>query len=77
MGDGLADGPAIYLWFQFRLLVVADTIWSSGGRNAFRAFRDTLRMPYLSDDLVLEAIGAINPTAEHVLRNWPADPGQR
>jgi hypothetical protein len=72
MQDGLADGPANYLWFQFRLLVVANSIWDAGGRDAFRAFRDTLRRPHLGDDQILKAIGAIDPAAESALRKWPS-----
>lgn len=71
MEDGLADGPLNYLWFEFRLLEVAKAIWNAGGLTALRSFRDTLRRPSLSDDRILEAIGAINPEAERALNDWP------
>lgn len=71
MEDGLADGPLNYLWFEFRLLVVAKTIWNAGRMTALRSFRDTLRRPSLSDDQILTAIGAIDPDAERALNDWP------
>jgi len=72
MEDGLADGALNYLWFEFRLLVVAKSIWEAGGVTAFRRIYDTLRRPRLSDDQILAAVGAIHPEAERALRDWPA-----
>jgi hypothetical protein len=71
MEDGLADGPLNYLWFEFRLLVVAKSIWEAGGVRALRSFHSTLRRPDLSDDEVLEAVAAIEKRAERELSDWP------
>jgi hypothetical protein len=71
MVDGLAHGPHNYLWFEFRLLVVAKSIWSAAGVAALRSFRETLRCPGLSDEAILEAIGAIDSRAAKALNEWP------
>jgi hypothetical protein len=72
MEDGLADGPLNYLWFEFRLLVVARTIWNTGGLSALRTFRTTLQRRSLTDAQILDAITAIAPDAATALRHWPA-----
>jgi hypothetical protein len=69
--DGLADGPLNYLWFEFRLLVTARSIWDSGGARALREFHRTLRQSDLSDDQIFAAIHAVAPEAERGLRMWP------
>jgi hypothetical protein len=71
MEDGLADGPLNYLWFEFRLLVTARSIWDSGGARALREFHRTLRQSDLSDDQIFAAIHAVAPEAERGLRMWP------
>lgn len=70
MEEGLADGPLNYLWFEFRLLVTARSIWNAGGVAAFREFHRTLRRPGLSDDQILAAIRDIAPEADRGLRTW-------
>ncbi len=70
MEEGLADGPHNYLWFEFRLLVVAKIIWETGGVGGLRAFHSELRRTALSDEQILEAVGAISPAAERALSSW-------
>ena len=72
MQEGFADGPLNYLWFEFRLLVVAKTIWQAGGATALRAYRDTLRQQRLTDSQIIDAINAIAPDAAQALGDWPA-----
>jgi hypothetical protein len=71
MEERLADGPLNYLWFEFRLLVVARTIWNTDGLNALRSFRNTRRRQSMSDDQILNAIADINPEAATALSRWP------
>jgi hypothetical protein len=72
MEASLADGPLNYVWFQLRLLIVAEAIWQADGARAMRAFRDTLTGRGLDDADILGAIDAISPEAGTALRCWPA-----
>ena len=72
MGAPFADGPLNYVWFELRLLVIAQAIWQANGAQAMRAFRDTLTARDLTETQILTTIHAIAPTAANALRNWPA-----
>jgi hypothetical protein len=72
MGASLVRGPLNYVWFQLRLLVVAEAIWQAGAAHAMRAFRETLAAPELTDVQVLARIQAISPASRTALERWPA-----
>jgi hypothetical protein len=68
----LATGPLNYVWFQLRLIVIAEAIWQAGGAEGMRAFRDAFTTRDLSDTRVLGVIDAIAPAAADAVRSWPA-----
>ncbi len=72
MGDGLADGPLNYIWFEFLLILIAKRIWHAGGADAVTAFRDTLRDPAVSDDQILERLADIDPDIAVAAQQWPS-----
>jgi hypothetical protein len=72
MEASFAGGALNYVWFQLRLLVIAEAIWHANGVQAISAFRDTLIARDLTDTEILDAIAAIAPEAATALRHWPA-----
>ena len=72
MEASLATGPLNYVWFQLRLIVIAQAIWQANGADSMRAFRDTLTTRDLTDTEILDTIDEIAPQAATALRRWPA-----
>jgi hypothetical protein len=72
MEASFANGPLNYVWFQLRLLVIAEAMWQANGVQALSAFRGTLTARDLTDAEILDAITAIAPKAATALRHWPA-----
>lgn len=71
MQASLATGPLNYVWFQLRLIVIAQTIWQADGADSMRAFRDALTTRDLTDTEILDTIEAVAPHAATALRRWP------
>ena len=71
MEASFATGPLNYVWFELRLIAIAETIWHAGGTDAIRAFRGTLTAADLSDAQILDTLHAIAPHAGTALRRWP------
>ncbi len=72
MGDGLAEGPLNYIWFEFLLILIAKRAWHTGAADAFTAFRDTLRDATLSDDQILDRLADIDPDIAVAAQQWPS-----
>jgi hypothetical protein len=68
----LATGPLNYVWFQLRLIVVAEAIWQGGGPAGMRAFREALTTGDATDARIVETIDGIAPVAAEAIRSWPA-----
>ena len=71
MGDGLAEGPLNYIWFEFLLILIAKRL-APGAADAFTAFRDTLRDATLSDDQILDRLADIDPNIAVAAQQWPS-----
>ena len=73
MGDGLADGPANYIWFEFLLILIAKRIWQTGAASALVDFRTRLRSPALTDAEILERLDEIHPDVAKAVQRWPRE----
>lgn len=72
MGQSMENGVSNYLWYEFRLIGLAESIWSAGGTQAMLTFQRTLGDPMLDSEAVAERLGLIDPDSAHAIRQWPS-----
>jgi hypothetical protein len=71
MGQSMQVSIPAYVWYEFRLIELADSIWNSGGTDAMLTFQRTLGDPSLDPDTVVERLTRIDGPAAVGVREWP------
>ncbi len=71
MGQSLQASTTNYVWYEFMLIGLAESIWSTGGTDAMLAFQRTLGDPSLGSDTIVERLRAIDPKVADAILDWP------
>ncbi len=59
-----------YVWFEFRLLILAGRLWRTAGPVAFQRLHEILHGPVLSEDAVFEVLAKLDPAVADNARRW-------
>jgi len=72
MGQSMQTSVTNYVWYQFRLIRLAEQLWTAGGEDGFRDYQRLLGHPELTQDQVLDRLSELEPTVADAVRRWPA-----
>jgi hypothetical protein len=73
MGESIeAAGITAYVWFEFRLIHLAEQLWGAGGQGALRDYQRLLGHPELTHAQVLDRLSQLEPEVADAVRRWPA-----
>jgi hypothetical protein len=59
-----------YVWFQFRLLILATRLWRAAGAAGFQRLHGVLHGPVLSDQAVFGVLAELDPAVADDVRCW-------
>jgi hypothetical protein len=59
-----------YLWFEFRLQIIAKRLWEAAGGAGFQRLRDVLHGPVLPDAEIFEVLAELDKGVAGSLRRW-------
>ena len=72
MGDSMRGRVEHYVWYQYRLIGMAASIWDARGIDALTGYQTSLGDPALAADEIVARLAAIDPTTADSVRRWPA-----
>lgn len=71
MGQSMRAGVGNYVWFEFRLIRLAEQLWTAGGEACLRDYQRLLGHPGLSHDQVVDRLSELEPAVADAVRRWP------
>ena len=71
MGQSMQVSIPSYVWYEFRLIELAASIWNGGGTEAMLTFQRMLGDPALDPDTVVERLSRIDGPSAAAVRVWP------
>lgn len=71
MGGSMQASVTNYVWYEFRLIRVAEQLWAAGGERALLDYQALLGHPDLSHDQVIERLSSLAPPVADAIRRWP------
>lgn len=72
MGESTRDGVTNYVWYEFRLIRLAEQLWSARGEDGLRDYQSLLGHPDLTHDQVVDRLSRLEPAVADAVRRWPA-----
>jgi hypothetical protein len=64
-----------YVWFEFRLQMLAKRLWNSAGAAGFQRLSGILHGPALADEEIIGVLSELDPTVADDVRRW-SDSGE-
>lgn len=71
MGQSMQTSVTNYVWYEFRLIRLAEQLWTAGGEGAIRDYQRLLGHPQLDHDEVVERLSQLAPSVADAVRRWP------
>jgi len=71
MGLSMQTSVTNYVWYEFRLIRLAEQLWAASGADSLRDYQRLLGHPDLAHDQVIERIATVEPAVADALRRWP------
>jgi hypothetical protein len=72
MGESVQASITNYVWYEFRLIRLAEQLWIAGGEDALRDYQRLLGHPDLTHDQVVDRLSQLDPVVADAVRRWPA-----
>ena len=73
MGQSMQPGTVTnYVWYEFRLIRLAEQLWTAGGEDALRDYQRLLGHPELGHHQVVAELSQLDPEVADAVRRWPA-----
>jgi hypothetical protein len=72
MGESMQSSVTNYVWYEFRLIRLAERLWTAGGEDGLRDYQRLLGHPALTHDQVVDRLSQLEPTVADAVRGWPA-----
>ena len=71
MGQSMQASVTNYVWYEFRLIRLAEQLWVAGGEDSLRDYQRLLGHPDLPNDQVIERLSTLEPAVADAIRRWP------
>ncbi|MGH3456704.1 hypothetical protein [Aeromicrobium sp.] len=72
MGESMQTSVTNYVWYEFRLIRLAEQLWNAGGEDALRDYQRLLGHPELTHEQVVDRLSQLEPSVADAIRRWPA-----
>jgi hypothetical protein len=72
MGESVQASITNYVWYEFRLIRLAEQLWIAGGEDALRDYQRLLGHPDLTHDQVVDRLSQLDAVVADAVRRWPA-----
>lgn len=72
MGESMQTSVTNYVWYEFRLIRLAEQLWAAGGEDGLRDYQRLLGNAELTHDQVVDRLDQLDPAAADAVRRWPA-----
>lgn len=71
MGHSMQVSVTNYVWYEFRLIRLAEQLWAAGAERTLLDYQRLLGRPDLSHDQVIKRLSALAPVVADAIRRWP------
>lgn len=71
MGESMQTSVTNYVWFEFRLIRLAEQLWTACGDDGLREYQRLLGHPELTHDQVVDRLSQLEPAVADAVRRWP------
>ena len=72
MGQSMQPGTVTnYVWYEFRLIRLAEQLWTASGEDGLREYQRLLGHPDLTHDQVVDRLAHLEPAVADAVRRWP------
>lgn len=72
MGQSMQASVTNYVWYEFRLIRLAEMLWTTGGEDALRDYQRLLGHPELTHNQAMDRLSQLEPEVANAVRRWPA-----
>lgn len=72
MGQSMQTSVTNYIWYEFRLIRLAEQLWTATGQDGLRDYQRLLGHPELTHDQVVDRLSRLEPEVADAVRRWPA-----
>lgn len=72
MGQSMQTSVTNYIWYEFRLIRLAEQLWTTTGQDGLRDYQRLLGHPELTHDQVVDRLSRLEPEVADAVRRWPA-----
>ena len=72
MGQSMQASTSNYVWYEFMLIGLAQSIWETGGAETLPVFQRTLGDPTLDRATVVDRLRQLDPAVADAVRDWPS-----
>lgn len=71
MGQSMQSSVTNYVWYEFRLIRLAEQLWAAGGEDSLRNFQRLLGHTELTHGQVVDRLSELEPAVADAVRRWP------
>lgn len=71
MGGSMRASVTNYVWFEFRLIRLAEQLWTTSADEGLRDYQRLLGHPQLTHDQVVNRLSQLDPAVAEAVRRWP------
>jgi hypothetical protein len=71
MGQSMQTSVTNYVWYEFRLIRLAEELWTAGGEQGICDYQRLLGDPELEPRQVVERPSQLEPAVADAVRRWP------
>ncbi len=71
MGESMHTSVTNYVWYEFRLIRLAEQLWTAGGEDGLRDYQRLLGKPDLTHVEVVERLSQLEPAVADAVHRWP------
>ena len=72
MVESMQASVTNYVWYEFRLIRLAERLWTAGGEDGLRDYQRLLGHPDLTHHQVVDRLSRLEPEVADAVRRWPA-----
>ncbi|MFZ1288174.1 MAG: hypothetical protein WAR57_14175 [Candidatus Phosphoribacter sp.] len=71
MGQSMQTSVSNYVWYEFRLIRLAEQLWNANGEDGLLDYQRLLGQPKLTHDQVVDRLAQLEPAVAEAVRQWP------
>jgi hypothetical protein len=72
MGQSMQSSVTNYVWYEFRLIRLAEQLWNANGEQGLLDYQQLLGHPELPHNQVVDRLSRLEPAVAAAVRRWPS-----